>query len=74
MPQLNPAIKQGQAALKNYLESIELVGAETHTCVVTDWKNDQLILIVSAFTGKTFSRKIAVFTATDLTELITKML
>lgn len=71
---IQPGIEQGQIELKKYLDSIPLNDEETHCAVVSDFdQNNNLILIVAAFKTRTFSRKIAVFTASDLINLINKI-
>jgi hypothetical protein len=73
-PLIKPGIENGQRELKKYLESLELQPGETHCCVVSDFKESgELVVIVSAFKGQTFSRAIAFYTADDLLKLINKV-
>ncbi len=72
-PRLRPGIEHAQEALKKYLDSIELNENETHSTALIDFDNDNAVIVVCTFSGRTFSRAIKTLSKDEIIELVTKL-
>lgn len=71
LPKIKGFIKEGEPALKKYLESIPLQGDETHIVAFTEIDENTIYVVIGAFRDKTFVRAIQVTPlASWLTSLI----
>ncbi len=75
IPMLKPALAKGQELLKDYLKKIELKEGETHCTVLTDFdENDNILLVVAAFSKMTYSRTVLVLKGTEIINYISKVI
>jgi hypothetical protein len=74
-PKFAPALGKGEAALFDYMNSIELTADETHAgCLLGFNSSREAVFIVVTFNNQTVKRKLASYKKEQLIELVQKMI